>query len=172
MSDCLRSNRPFPVSIPISVSSFPFPSFPYARALLFHTDTSVLSSPLVVISDGSLTYRELVATTIDCRSLAINRCSKFKLTNYSSSMMITHFTYTFQCEQSCEQLCDLTTLLTFYIIIINSERNELPTRVPVECMPISNGGFWVRISIRSLAALLHTLLRSFLLIAWQTMAVR
>ena len=51
-----------------------------------NTSTGVLSSPAVAINGlqtTSQTYRELVATAIDCRRPACNRYSTFPMTDYS-----------------------------------------------------------------------------------------
>ena len=55
-----------------------------------NTGTGVLSSPAVAIKGlqtRSQTYRELVATAIDCRRPACNRYSAFPMTDYSPSLM-------------------------------------------------------------------------------------
>ena len=50
--------------------------------------TGVLSSPAIAINGlqtCSQTYRELVATALDCRRPACNRYSAFPMTDYSPS---------------------------------------------------------------------------------------
>ena len=75
----------------------------------------------------SQTYRELVATAIDCRREACNRCSAFSMTDYSPS----HGDRMYHARHSrrAEQPRDLTTLPTssdLRVVVKSCDTSELP----------------------------------------------